>query len=89
MGHIPQVHQSVHPVKSPTVETRLLQMKQACQDTTEALLKAADLKVPTHFEPYQLGDKVWLEGRNLTTTHPMAKRAPRQYSPFCQELDSS
>ena len=82
MGHIPQVHQSARPFKSPTVEARLQQMKQACQDAKEALKKAADLEVPTCFEPYQLGDKVWLEGRNLTTTHPTAKLAPRRYGPF-------
>ena len=58
------------------------QMKQAHQDAKEALKRAADLEVPTCFEPYQLGDKVWLEGRNLTTTHPMAKLAPRHYGPF-------
>ena len=28
------------------------------------------------------GDQVWLEGRNLKTHHPMAKLAPRRYSPF-------
>ena len=44
--------------------------------------KATDLETPTRFEPYQLGDKVWLEGRNLTTTHPTAKLAPRRYGPF-------
>ena len=82
MGHIPRVHQSAWPFKSPTVEVRMQQMKQAHQDTKEALKKAADLEVPTRFEPYQLGDKVWLEGCNLTTTHPMAKLAPRRYSPF-------
>ena len=82
MGHIPRVHQSVQPFKSPTVEARIQQIKQACQDAKEALKKAADLEVPTHFEPYQLGDKVWLEGRNLTTTHPTAKLAPRCYGPF-------
>ena len=58
------------------------QMKQARQDAKEALKKAADLGVPTHFEPYQPGDKVWLEGHNLTTTHPTAKLAPRCYGPF-------
>ena len=57
-------------------------MKQARQDTKEVLKKAADLEIPTRFEPYQLGDKVWLEGRNLTTTHPTAKLAPRRYGPF-------
>ena len=82
MGHIPQVHQSARPFKSPTVEVRMQQMKQARQEAKEALKKAADLEILTRFEPYQLGDKVWLEGRNLTTTHPMAKLAPRRYGPF-------
>ena len=82
MGYIPQVHQVVHPTKSPTLEVRLQQMKQAHQDAKEALKKAADLEIPTHFKPYQLVDKVWLEGHNLTTTHPTAKLAPRHYRPF-------
>ena len=82
MGHIPRVHQSARPFKSPTVEARMQQMKQARQDAKEALKKAADLEILTRFEPYQLGDKVWLEGRNLTTTHPTAKLAPRCYGPF-------
>ena len=58
------------------------QMKQARKDAQEALKKAADQEVPTHFKSYQLGDRVWLEGRNLTTTHPTAKLAPRRYGPF-------
>ena len=82
MGHIPRVHQTARPVKSPTVEARMQQMKQACRDAKEVLKKAADLEIPTRFEPYQLGDKVWLEGRNLTTTHPTVKLAPKRYSPF-------
>ena len=82
MGHIPRVHQPAQPFKSPNLEIRLQQMKQAQSEAKEALCKAADLEVSTHFEPYQVGDKVWLEGRNLTTTHPTAKLAPRHYGPF-------
>ena len=58
------------------------QMKQARQEAKEALKRTADLEISTRFKPYQLGDKVWLEGRNLTTTHPTAKLAPRRYGPF-------
>ena len=64
------------------LEQRLLALKQIKQETAEALRKAADLHLPPRFEPYQVGDKVWLEGRNLTTTHPTAKLAPRRYGPF-------
>ena len=38
--------------------------------------------LPTRFEPYQKGDKVWLEGHNLNTTHRSSKLAPRRYGPF-------
>ena len=68
--------------KSPTLEQRLLALEQAKQEAAEALRRAADLHLPSRFEPYQIGDKVWLEGCNLNTTHPTAKLAPRRYSPF-------
>ena len=82
LGHIPKVHQSARPFKLPSIEVRLQQLKQACEEAKEALRKAADMTLPTHFEPYQKGDKVWLEGRNLHTTHPSSKLAPRRYGPF-------
>ena len=82
MGYIPKVHQTSRPFKSPSVETHLEQIKQACLEAASALHKAADLELPSHFNPYQKGDQVWLEGRNLTTTHPTAKLAPRRYGPF-------
>ena len=82
LGHIPKVHQSARPFKSPSVESRLQQLKQARKEAKEALQKATNLTLPTHFKPYQIGDKVWLEGHNLTTTHPSSKLAPRRYGPF-------
>ena len=45
LGHIPRVHQTACPTKSPTLEVRLQQMKQAWQDAKEVLKKAADLEV--------------------------------------------
>ena len=29
-----------------------------------------------------MGDKVWLDAKNLTTTHPTAKLAPKHYGPL-------
>ena len=57
-------------------------LSQTKREVTEALRKSADLQLPSCFKPYQTGDRVWLEGRNLTTTHPTAKLAPRHYGPF-------
>jgi hypothetical protein len=34
------------------------------------------------YKPFQLGQRVWLEGKNLTTTHPTVKLAPKRYGPF-------
>ena len=82
MGYIPRIHQVPRPTKSPTLDQRLTNLSQAKQEVAEALRKAADLQLPSRFKPYQTGDKVWLEGRNLTTTHPTAKLAPRRYGPF-------
>jgi hypothetical protein len=39
-------------------------------------------KKGTDYKPYQEQDQVWLEATNLKTTHPTAKLAPKQYSPF-------
>ena len=82
LGHIPRVHQTARPFKSPAVEDQLQTLKQAWEQAKEALQKAADIALPTRFKPYQIGDKVWLEGRNLNTTHPSSKLAPRRYGPF-------
>ena len=82
LGHIPRVHQTARPFRSPSVEDQLQALKQAWEEAKEALRKAADIVLPTCFKPYQIGDKVWLEGRNLNTTHPSSKLAPRRYGPF-------
>ena len=31
---------------------------------------------------YQVGDQVWLDGRNIRTYHPTAKLAPKRHGPF-------
>ena len=36
----------------------------------------------SNHKPYQKGQKVWLEGTNLQTTHPTAKLQPKRYGPF-------
>jgi Chromo (CHRromatin Organisation MOdifier) domain len=35
-----------------------------------------------HFHPFVVGQKVWLEGTNLKTSHPTRKFAPKCYGPF-------
>jgi hypothetical protein len=50
----------------------------------QGIKKAQDLAIalPSSFTPYKEGDLVWLEAKNLHTSHPTAKLAPRRYGPF-------
>ena len=34
------------------------------------------------FMPYQKDDRVWLDAKNLKTTHPTTKLRPLRYGPF-------
>jgi hypothetical protein len=82
LGYIPHIHQTAQISNNPGLEERLQRIATAREEAAEALRRATDIQMPSRFEPYQTGDKVWLEGRNLTTTHPSAKLAPRHYGPF-------
>ena len=39
-------------------------------------------QITTKFIPWKVGDKVWLEGKNLHLRYPMKKLAPRREGPF-------
>jgi hypothetical protein len=70
----------------PTVEECLHTLEQIRKEVTAALSIAAE--VMKHSRPphttytVKVGDKVWLEGTNVHTTHPKAKLAPQPHGPF-------
>ena len=72
--------------KVPTLEERREASANIRWLAQKAMIWAQNLLRQTKgrclFVPYQKGQKVWLEATNLKTTHPTAKLAPRQYSPF-------
>ena len=39
-------------------------------------------RITTRFTPWKVGDKVWLDGRNLRFHYPTKKLAPRREGPF-------
>jgi hypothetical protein len=45
----------------------------------QGLLKA---KKGKNFKGYNVGDKVWIEGTNIKTTHPSAKLIAQCHRPF-------
>jgi hypothetical protein len=84
MGHIPCIHQTTRTSTSPSVETRLQNVTEVRQQVAEAIRRSQELitHTPTRFTPYCVGDKVWLDAKNLNTSHPSAKLGPKQYGPF-------
>ena len=84
MGHIPCFHQPIKASVSPSVTDRLQRIKEARQQAAEAIRRSQELMtcISTRFTPYRVGEKVWLDARNLNTSHPSAKLAPRHYGPF-------
>jgi hypothetical protein len=79
MGHIPHVHQTFRITMSLPLNDRLALITQARKDAAEALHKSQAIELPSSFVPYSKGDLVWLEGKNLNTTHPSTKLAPRRF----------
>ena len=35
-----------------------------------------------HYRPFSEGQEVWLDGKNLSMTHPTTKLAPKRFSPL-------
>jgi hypothetical protein len=82
MGHIPQVHQTNHTTSLPTLNKQLETITQVQKEVMDTLRKVQTLELPIKFSPYCVGDHVWLDARNLNTTHPTAKLAPKHHGPF-------
>jgi len=83
MGFIPRVHQADHVSNILVIELWKEQIKEARKQALEVMKPAQELLgcKSTH-KPYQKGQKVWLEGTNLHTTHLMTKLCPKHYGPF-------
>jgi hypothetical protein len=83
MGFIPRAHQPNQTSEVPAIEKRKEQIKEARKQALEAMKQAQELLGHgSSHRPYHKGQKVWLEGTNLRTTHPTTKLHPKQYGPF-------
>ena len=85
MGSNPR---SISPQRSHTVpaiadrQETLMKIRHLAQKAIIHAQRLMTLRHKTAFTPYQVGQRVWLEATNLTTTHPSAKLAPKRYGPF-------
>jgi Chromo (CHRromatin Organisation MOdifier) domain len=90
MGYTPRLHISTSQSQIPEATNRrdLLLMAHstaltAIRNTQQMLLKHALRKRgQCHFHPFIIGQKVWLEGTNLKTSHLTKKFALKRYGPF-------
>ena len=74
------------PVKVPDLIKRWTKLAKARENTLLAIAEAQKKWVkPTNFVPYKEGDKVWLEGTNLHTTHATRKLRQKRFGPFTIE----
>ena len=88
MGYVPRARikrfTSNH---SPTVNQRLKDVQEARNQAQEAMTRAQDQwkkgrDPKKDFTPYETGQKVWLNAKNLKTSHPFTKLVPKRYGPF-------
>ena len=83
MGHVPRAHHAVKDLKVPDLVSRQRTLESIREEAVLAMQHVQELWVkPTNYKPYQKGDRVWLEGTNLHTTHLTKKLGPKRYGPF-------
>ena len=85
MGYNPRAEWTVISSPVPQVTHRLEQIQEAHNQARLAMRKAQlgwirDKEKKQH--AYQVGDQVWLDGRNIKTYHPTAKLVPKRHRPF-------
>jgi hypothetical protein len=83
MGYNPCADWIDRPSPIPQVALRIQQFKEAREHTQQSMIKAQKSWVKHKDTPkFQLGDLVWLEGKNLQMVQPTAKLAPKRHGPF-------
>src|SRR6266404_2923298 len=83
MGHMPYAHVGKSHSLAPAINSRLAQTKAMRKAAQQAITHAQQITIRvTKYEPFEEGQKVWLEVTHLKTTYPTAKLGPRRYRPF-------
>jgi len=83
MGYVPRAHQPDRTSSMPEMEVRKRLLKTIREEAQQSMMAAQTRWVkPTNYKPHQIGDKVWLDGKNLRTFHPSTKLRPKRFGPF-------
>ena len=85
LGYEPRDYPKIGQTFLPSLEDRLTLLDQARDEALVAHDKSRQMMkewITSKFTPWKVGDKVWLEGKNLRLHYPTRKLAPRREGPF-------
>ena len=85
LGYEPRGYPKIRQTFLPSLEDRLTLLDQTHDEALAAHDKSRQMmkeRITSKFTPWKVGDKVWLEGKNLQLHYPTRKLAPRREGPF-------
>ena len=85
LGYEPWDYPKIGQTFLPSLEDRLTLLDQARDEALAAHDKSRQMmkeRIMSKFTPWKVGDRVWLEGKNLRLHYPTKKLAPQQEGPF-------
>jgi hypothetical protein len=83
-----RAHQPTRTLSTPEIVEQLEHIKKV-QFNAQVSIKDVQNRLmtgPTKFKPYQIGEKVWLEGINLNLPYRSKKLSPKQYRLVMSQL---
>jgi hypothetical protein len=83
MGFLPKGHQVFHQSQTGSIMNHLDHINQLRQKVEINIKHAQELAIKgSKFKPFLEGQNIWLDSKNLKTTHPITKLCPKHYRPF-------
>ena len=85
LGYKPRDYPKIGQTFLPSLEDWLTLLEQAQDEALAAHKKSCQMMkewITSKFTPWKVGDKMWLEGKNLHLHYPMKKLAPKWEGPF-------
>ena len=82
IGVTPKSH-GMSPITAPSLQERKKIIEDVRKRAQEAILHSQMLlSKETPFRPFKEGNQLWLDAKNLRTTHPTHKLRSKRYGPF-------
>jgi len=78
LGYTPLAHQPNRDTTVPDIDTRMRTIQDAREQAQDALKQAQENMVKeTKFKEFEIGNKVWLEGKNIKRPYDSLKLSPK------------